>query len=246
MKKHFPSLSLALGLLLLFVTPACTQDGKTWGNGVAGEGASTERTLQLSDISGIELAVNADVYLSQGATQSVKAVGQANILDLLNTEVSSGAWKIKFTKSVSKHEKVKLYITVKNLNQASVSGSGSIVGQTKFTGVGDLKVAISGSGDVTLDVAAKSVSTSISGSGDVKLAGQADNHEIAIAGSGEVEANSLAASKVSVRISGSGDCMVNATETLDVSIAGSGDVVYSGSPRLQSKVSGSGDVRSKS
>jgi hypothetical protein len=58
-----------------------------------------------------------------------------------------------------------------------------------------------------------------------------------------VQAENLEARDVGIRISGSGDAKVHATETLQVTIAGSGDVRYRGQPKVTKKISGSGDVR---
>ena len=60
--------------------------------------------------------------------------------------------------------------------------------------------------------------------------------------SGDVEAASLDADEVSVRIAGSGDAEVTARKTLAVSIAGSGDVRYRGDPKLTRSIAGSGTV----
>jgi hypothetical protein len=225
---------------------ACESNSQNWlGSGITGEGQKVTTTLDVSDFRGIGLGFAADVYLTQGQTQSVKIEAQQNIIDNIERKVEDGYWKIRFDKNVRKHDGVKIWITVPTLDKASVSGSGSIVGESAFTGLGDLSLAVSGSGNIKLDAHSKSLQAAISGSGDMSLAGDTRDCSISVSGSGDVEAFGLSAKKCSVRISGSGDVSVQVSDDLKVSIAGSGDVYYKGQPKVKSKISGSGDVLAK-
>ena len=64
-----------------------------------------------------------------------------------------------------------------------------------------------------------------------------------ISGSGNIKAFDFAAKNVDVKIAGSGNCHIQATEKLIVKIAGSGNVVYRGNPAIDSTIAGSGSVR---
>lgn len=240
--KINPVFSLLFLASFLF---SCNLESQNWGSGVKGQGPKVTKTLNLSDFDGLALTISGDVYLRQGNQQSVKVEAQQNIIDLMSTEVKDGVWKIKFDKNVGNHEGVKIWVTIPKLTQATVSGSGSINGENTFTGVGDLQLAISGSGSIKLDANSNSLDVAISGSGGMNLGGSTGKCEIGISGSGDVSAFDLQTSSCSVRISGSGDASVNVNENLDVAIAGSGDVYYKGNARVKSKISGSGDVISK-
>jgi hypothetical protein len=218
---------------------------QNWGTGVKGQGPKVTKTLELADFNGLALTISGDVFLRQGNSQSVKVEAQQNILDLISTEVKDGVWKIKFDKNVGNHEGVKIWVTVPHLTQATVSGSGSIKGENTFSGLGDLRLAISGSGNISLNSNSNSLDVAISGSGDMNLAGNTGKCGIAISGSGDISAFDLEMASCSVRISGSGDASVNVKDNLEVAIAGSGDVYYKGDAKVKSKISGSGDVISK-
>ncbi|PHN02647.1 head GIN domain-containing protein [Flavilitoribacter nigricans] len=238
------NLMLVLGLVALFTFEAQSQNW--WNGGISGEGPVVKRTLDLSSFDKVVLTNNAKVYLRQGSRQSVEVEAQQNIIDNLVTEVSGDTWKIRFDKSVRRYEGMKVYITIPTLEGARVSGSGSIIGENTFTGLDELGVSISGSGNISLDVEANMIDSHISGSGDIRLAGTTDKHGISISGSGEVEAYDLISDSCKVRISGSGDCEVEVKEDLEVRISGSGDVNYKGRPRVSSRISGSGDIRGRS
>lgn len=214
-----------------------------WGwNGIKGEGAKVTKTLDVASFDGFTMAVSGNVYLKQGSKQSVTIEAQQNIIDNIVTEVADKQWKIKFDKNVRQHDGIKIYITIPTLTKAYVSGSGDIIGETKFTGLDNLTTGISGSGDIRLDVEAKDIDGKISGSGNVKLTGSANALSISISGSGDFYADGLKTQNGTITISGSGDCTVDAADALTVRVSGSGDVKYKGRPRLSAKVSGSGDV----
>lgn len=231
-------------LLCLFVLQLPAQDW--WKKGITGEGPVVERDLELADFDAIRLSTNGKVYLRQGNQQSVRVKGQQNIIDNLKKEVNDGSWKISFERPVRRHAELAIYITMPSLRHVGVSGSGSIIGESKFTGLGDLKTHISGSGRLELEAESRNLSSHISGSGSMRLAGSTGQYDIHISGSGKVYAYDLDSSDCEVHISGSGDCEVQVQESLEVRISGSGDVFYRGRPRVTSRISGSGDVVGKS
>lgn len=243
MKSTFLS-TLTLVTLLIFSSSACTQNW-SMGPGITGEGPVVTKTLDISNFDGLGLTIAADVMLRQGSSQSVKIEAQQNIIDNLKKEVKDGIWKIGFDKNVKKHEEIKIWVTVPDIESLSISGSGSIIGDGKFNNLNDLALAISGSGDIKFDADSKSLSVAISGSGNINLSGSTGASTMKISGSGDIAAFGLNARTCEVKISGSGDSSVSVSESLDVAIAGSGDVYYKGKPSLRSKISGSGEVVSR-
>ncbi|MEM1321242.1 MAG: head GIN domain-containing protein [Bacteroidota bacterium] len=233
-------------LMLLLCLISSTINAQSWGKGIKGEGPIVTKELDIDAFTGIHLTTSADIYIKQGSTQKVTIEAQQNIIDLVKTSVKGKTWKIGYEKNVREAKSVKFYITLPTVTNLGVSGSGSVQTDGRFTGLDDLDVHISGSGDVKADVEAGDISTHISGSGDVSLAGSANSHDIHISGSGDVESYRLQTENCDVHISGSGECEIYVKSKLDVAISGSGDVSYKGDPgSVRSKVSGSGDVQSK-
>lgn len=232
-------------VVCLIVIVMSVQAQSWWGTGIKGEGPAVKKELNLSSFDGIGLALSGNVYLKQGSNFSVTVEGQQNIIDNLETPIENGMLKIKFDKPVRQHDKLDFYITMPTLKAAKISGSGDIIGETKFSGLSKLEVSISGAGNIKLDVEAMEVNSSISGSGDIHLKGTSNAVAVGIAGSGDVEAIGLVAQNCNVRISGSGNVEVNVSGQLEASIAGSGDVYYHGNPRVKAKVAGSGSVMSR-
>ena len=211
-------------LLSLQFLISCHMDGQNWyKSGIKGQGPKVTETLDLPAFDAISLNISGNVYLRQGNTQSVKIEAQQNVLDQIVREVSGNHWKIKFDQNVRNHDAVKIWITMPTLTEACISGSGDIIGESAFKGLGDLTVGISGSGNIDLEVEAKNLNSGISGSGDIR-------------------AFNLACRTADINIPGSGDCEVFVSEFLKVRISGSGDVFFKGNPDLDVSISGSGNV----
>jgi len=240
MKKHMLS-ALFLGVCFVFTTAASAQ---SWwgGSGISGEGKVVTKNLDLDKFTGFELSISANVKLSKGSRQEVKVVGQQNIIDNIETDVRNGYWNISFDKNVRRYNELTIYITVPTVDKVALSGSGDIESDDVFSGLSDLQLSISGSGDIEMGAESQNMNCSISGSGDMEVRGSTNTLSVSISGSGDVSAYDLKAGDVSVSIAGSGDCNVHSTQALTVSIVGSGDVRYKGSPNVKSKVVGSGDV----
>ncbi len=246
MKNFFVLVTFFLALLF----QSCVFDSGGWSEGwsltgLSGEGKKVTKELNVDDFDAVGLSISAQVFLTQGVTQSVRIEAQQNIIDNIRTEVEEGKWKIRFDQNVRRHEGITIWITVPTLTEASISGSGDIIGETPFTGLSDFFTGVSGSGNIDLNIEATNVESSISGSGDIRLSGKCQSLNVKISGAGDVTASELYTHVADVKISGSGDVSVNADEKLDVSISGSGDVHYSGNAKVSAKVSGSGDVKAR-
>jgi len=203
----------------------------------------------LSGFNGVEVAGPFDVYITQGATESVKVEAPANVIERIITEVNGGVLKI-YNKHDSwhwgdwwgNHKKIAIYVTAKDLNSINLSGSGDVFFKEGIT-ANALKLRISGSGDMLGKVTAKILESSISGSGDMKLSGRAESSTLSVVGSGDFTARNLLTVTSSVRVSGSGDAEINASDRVDAAVNGSGDVRYTGAAKnINSRKNGSGDI----
>lgn len=123
----------------------------------------------------------------------------------------------------------------------TLAGSGNFsVQELTATTVG---VSIAGSGDVRLDkLTAKKFTSTSAGSGGVSAAGEVTEQHIETLGSGDYTADQLKSQTATIKVSGSGNSRVWATDSLDVTILGSGDVAYSGTPGVNANIGGSGRV----
>lgn len=225
---------LATAALLLFINTAfaATQD------------------RHLTGFNGIQLSGSYDVYIVQGSTEAVRVEAPSDVIDKIITEVQGGVLKI-YNKSehgwnsdnwFSGNKKMVVYVNARDINFIGISGSGDVYFKEGIN-TNNLKIKVSGSGDVLGKLNVKGLEVGVTGSGDVKLNGRADVANVNVSGSGDYTAPEVATLSTTVRVSGSGDAKVYATQKIDASVSGSGDIIYGGSPKqVTTATHGSGDI----
>jgi hypothetical protein len=196
---------------------------------------------EVGEFNKVHLKGSGNVFLSPGEKQSLIIKTDDNIMPLIETDVSAKKLTIAHGKHHLRPTVFEAFITVKNLEDVTISGSGDVRGKGRFVAEA-FYAEISGSGDMDLEVETGMLASKISGSGSIHLSGKTEDYTVSISGSGEINAFDVQAKTVSVKISGSGNCRVYATDSLDAKISGSGDVYYKGRPQVNTKISGSGSL----
>ena len=230
-------------ICLLFIIGVSNYSCSFFGSCVEAEGETITREITLDNFSKIELKGASKVTLKQGETQMVRVTAAQNIIDLLNRDVKSDEWEIKFNNCIESSEDVTIEITIPTIEELSVEGSGSIKGEGLISS-NLLELFIDGSGELDLNIDVKELESQISGTGDLKLKGSTKIHNIEINGSGDMEAYELSCDEAEVEINGSGDVRLDVSYSLDVEVNGSGDVYYKGNvKKIDSNINGSGKLK---
>jgi len=233
--------------------------------------AQTRETRNVETFTKLSFRVPGKLFLRQGTPQKVEIEGPKDILAEIDTKVSGdklvigkdGGW---FDWHWDNDDKVNVYITVKDLNSISVSGSGDLVAETKFTTT-ELNLNVSGSGSLKIDAEASGMlDISVSGSGDIDLTGKCADFASNVSGSGKIVSSVTIANRAEFTVSGSGKIIASGsakrvrtsisgsgrvqaadlvTNTCDVRISGSGDVVIEVRDELEANITGSGSVTYK-
>jgi hypothetical protein len=195
-------------------------------NAVQGSGIVVTDVRDVPDFDSIRLQTSMDVTVQIGDTTSLVVEGDDNLCELIRTEVSNtGTLTISKDKRFTSRSPVVVRITVPQLNDVEVSGSGDIVVEGLTGG---------------------SFTAEVHGSGDIVASGTATKINANVAGSGSVDLSDVKANVATATVSGSGDIYVCASEGVTATVSGSGDIEYSGhsgqNPEVTSVVSGSGDV----
>jgi hypothetical protein len=202
----------------------------------------------ISGFTAISASGSFDVYIVQGATESVRVEAPADVMPHIITEVKNGTLNV-YDKShtgwhslFSSNKKIAVYVSVKAINGMDITGSGDVFFKEGIS-ANLLRLHVTGSGDVVGKLNVKTLESNITGSGDIKLSGHADNLKVGVSGSGDFSARGLTTINTTARVSGSGDVDVNVSGSLDANVSGSGDIRYSGSPKnVNRSKSGSGDI----
>lgn len=230
-------------LLLLLLSSGCIIDFDDDGlrTCIRGEGGIISEELDIAAFTGIDLQIDAEVFITQGDEFSVVAEGQFNIIRELEYRVRNGIWDIDLDRCVRRMDELHIYITMPEISYLEISGSGNIYGENVFD-LDDVLLEIDGSGNMDLAMNADDIDAVISGSGNIQLEGTANDVYLRLEGSGLFRAFDLVSQRANIRIDGSGDAEVSVSEELKVRILGSGDVRYKGQPLIDEERNGSGRV----
>ncbi|QCB41185.1 DUF2807 domain-containing protein [Sphingomonas sp. PAMC26645] len=237
---------LALGLIIPLAACSFSWNGDNEGSGAAAAGSGTTRTFQVAGFNGIDLRGSDDVDVRVGTGFSVRAEGPSEQLDRLRIERDGDTLNIGRKNGASmgwsKGAKVKVYVTLPRLTDASVSGSGNMA-VDRVEG-GGFEGGIAGSGN--LDIAAIKVDVAkftIAGSGTAHASGTARDLKVDIAGSGDLDGTRFEAQSATVEIAGSGSVRAVVNGAAKVAMLGSGDVDLGSKSRCTISKMGSGRVR---
>ncbi|WP_031425983.1 head GIN domain-containing protein [Flavimarina sp. Hel_I_48] len=219
-----------------------------WGSKkVEGNGSMTQTTRELGSYDAVHVAGFFDVFLVAGEEGTVKLEGESNLLDHVITEVKGNVLRIEIEDRMnlqpSNNKTITVTVPFKELSEVNLSGSGDVVARDPIV-ISTFSTALSGSGDIILEVNATNVEANLRGSGDLTLKGTAQKVELDLRGSGDIHASDLSATDADASIAGSGDISLHCDGgKLKARITGSGDIEYSGKPSQEdSSVVGSGSI----
>lgn len=251
MKQRISFIIVAAVLTLTIL--ACDLSGvlveSSLGTSERGSGNVVEESRPLSGVSGVDLATIGNVIIQLGDEESLRIEAEDNLIKYFETEVRGGTLRISTTpRSVNLRptKPIHFFLTVKDLEQVSISGSGDI--QVPDLDADRFSVNIAGSGDVNIGkLNADSLSIDIGGSGDVRTERvKVPEFDVDINGSGDITLRELIAKNVRLDVNGSGNLRIEDGETgdQDININGSGNFqagdMVSKSAKI--RIGGSGDI----
>ena len=213
-----------------------------------GDRPTAQRAFQVGAFQSVSLTGSPDVIVTVGGQPSVRAEGDARLVERLDIRVKDGDLKIGYREGSSwslgfGHDRnVTIHVTVPALAAATLTGSGDMrvdqVRGERFVGT------VTGSGDLAVGrVQANETVFAMTGSGGIRAAGTAQRSHVELAGSGDIDLGGLEIRSAVVSLHGSGDVTARATETAQVTLMGSGDVAITGPARCRIDKRGSGEVR---
>jgi hypothetical protein len=210
---------LRVALLIIGLTLA----GCNLITGVEGSGKIVTEKRTVSGFDSISLSGSGQLEVDQNGEESLSITADDNLLPLLTSEVEGTrlVLKVKSGSRLDPSKKIVYKVSAKKLNSLGCEGATSAV--LRGIQTNELKLAISGSGDISAD-------------------GVSDRQDVSIAGSGKYSGANLKSKSATISIAGSGDAVVAASETLDVKVAGSGSIKYIGEPKITQTIAGSGSI----
>jgi len=200
------------------------------------------KEFPVSNFTKIKLLCSGNVEVTQGDKNSVVAQAPAGTMDHLDVRVEDNTLILDTKPNrMFRNNHLKFLVTLKDLTEALIDGSGDFYLNPLNTTRLDLK--IDGAGDFHIeDLKVGVLSLRIDGAGDATVSGQATEEIIVIDGAGDFKGLELQAENARVEIDGAGDARLWVNQTLNVTVNGSGDVRYKGSPTVSKSIDGAGSV----
>lgn len=200
-------------------------------------GQTIRETIEVSTFNRLEVSGAYTVFIRQGPAQEVVAIGTESAIDAISIEVNDGQLEISKRGVLNmSNSDVRLFITVTQMKEISVSGAVTLESKNRIDG-SDLEIEASGASSLDLKVDMNNVRINASGASNIDLEGRSRTCQIEMSGSSDLDADEWIVNRMSIEISGASDADVHATETLEVEASGASSVSYRGNPTVDSEVS---------
>lgn len=217
---------------------------------------NTKKTLELPEFKGIYVNSNYTVYVKQTNKQEVTIEAMTDIYSLTEVKVENGILMVNMERKPESPNKslwakiddiklnpvMKLYVSVKNINDLQVNGGGKIISENSLA-ADYVNLAVNGSGSMDVDLKGNTIKAEVSGSGTLTLKGYGTTVDAVLSGSGSLKGFACALETAKVKMSGSGICELNVANNLDALVLGSGVVKHKGNTKTATKkIYGNGSV----
>lgn len=233
--------NVLLAGLLIITAASCN----LFNERVSGNGRIVTTTRNVGSFHSVDASGSVKVHIRQDAANSVRLETDENLQEFVDVYITGSTLVIKAKDgfNLDPTKDITVYTSAPAYKDIDVSGACDILGDNTVSGNEPLRMHVSGSGKIDMQVAVPAVSADVSGSGDIFLKGTARTFDGSISGSGSIRAFDLATDETKLDLSGSSDAEVTANQKLDVSVSGSGDVKYKGAAAVSQSISGSGSVK---
>jgi hypothetical protein len=200
--------------------------GAITGGGVTGSGTLKTEVRQVSNFTSVDFSQVGTLVIDQTGAEALTITADDNLLPILTSDVSNGVLHLgaKDDTNYTPKQPITYLLSVKTLTGLTFSGEGvtqvhNLNGQT-------LMVTMSGAGSVTVQ-------------------GKADSQQVTVSGAGSYDGSDFTTKTAKAAVSGVGNAIINASDTLDATVSGVGNVEYLGNPTVTAHVSGVGTVKKR-
>lgn len=209
----------------------------------AGAADMAQEERQVSGFHAVVLKTVGELEITQGDRERLVVEAEPAVLPKIGTVVRDGVLYIEGKASpIITERPIRFSLGVRELRALEASATGAVA----LNGISGAALAIDAAGSSNISGSRLDVGelrVRLSGAGNVTLEGRAKRQAVRISGAGQYRAGQLASEQASVSLSGAGNAVVNAAQALEVELSGSGNVRYIGDPAIKQKVSGAGSVQ---
>ena len=191
-------------------------------NCIHGSGFEMSQGRDITAFDTLDIVGAYNVEITNSNQQSFIITGDDNILPHIITRVKQGTLFIYTDRSICTANDISIKINTGLLKSLTVAGAV------------DIQV---------LDVQNRSLSVRTAGAVDMELTGRTDSLDVTLEGAGDFDAQRLKAKNVRISVTGAGDAILYASQSLTVRLDGAGDLTCYGNPaKVLKTINGVGDI----
>lgn len=212
---------------------------------IKGSGNVIKETRELAVFHAIEVGGAFQVVIQQGEPQSVIIEADDNIMPTITTKVKNGALEISNDKSITDATKLKVKITVANLDELDISGACKLKSTTAFSS-NEMSIECSGAGEVIMGLKSKVLNLDFSGASKGIFLGSTTTLSIDASGAANIDCHQMTADVVSAEASGASNVSFSANKIISIDASGASSVEYeSNGASLEIETSGAANTKKK-
>lgn len=225
---------LLASLALIVAASAFAQ--KAQKETIEGNGKSVTREVTVSSFDALQASGIYELRLSQGEKESVKIEADENLQQYFTVRNEGSKLMIDMdklhNKNLRKTNKMKVYVTFKNLKQLELNTVGNVSSDEPLS-FGDLELDTKNVGNVDLRLTAQKLDLENHGVGNVKLSGKASDAVVKHSGVGALQASDFVVQTMNIENTGVGGAEVNAEKSLKVKDSFLGKVKNKGNASMR-------------
>ncbi len=193
--------------------------------GVKGSGLERREVRDVAPFHEVHVAGMLRTEVVCNGTHSITVLGDDNLLEHVQTEVSDGVLTIRVGRQLRPRAGLTVHVSARELDAVATSGAT----KTSVTGID--------SDRIRLDT---------SGASKTTLSGRCRDATMVLSGAGKLDARDFECDNVEIAVSGVGKATVCATSSLTARVSGAGKIECFGNPdRVTKDVSGAGKIELK-
>jgi len=236
MKKHI----FLFAALFAFALSSCSYFGFV---SVDPSGQYIAKKITTTSFENVSVSSGFELILTQDSLKELTIETYENIHSYIVVEVVDNTLKIHPEDGINfaGDPNVKIHLSCNFLKKLSSSGGGHINLNNGWT-ADELRISLSGGGNVTGKVLLKSLELDMSGGSESDLEGVAEYLSISSSGGSVHKHFSLLSKKCRADMSGGASADVNVSEKLIVDASGGTTIRYKGNPEISSELSGGSSI----
>lgn len=228
---------IALLVALLFNSCQYTVE---LGDSVKGSGnVTTEKRNVTENFTNIEVSQGIDLILTQSDTKSIEVEADDNIIEHIETSISSGVLTIKMDKNVRTKSSRKVRVSLPVIEALSSSSGASITSNDVLKSA-SLDLDASSGSEIELSIEVENLISESSSGSEINLKGKALKLEAKSSSGSEINASELLANDVVAGSSSGSSLDVHPIVSLDAKASSGSAIKYFNLPKNITKNSSSG------